>query len=306
MEDPILDALISSTGYQDISCQPSGYVIRFTMRDRGRIKGLAKDNDTFYLDNKDFEDIPISFLLHSEVNPEQDQYWQYWTLRGKLHRENGPAYVHYDGIKQWAIRRFFYFGLPHRENGPAKEEYLGLIIDVDSLPNHFIEKWDQANFEWFQYGKHKEQHARWAQLEGGQCYRRKKDRLLDSPQDFSPTLQAKRANVQWTSWLYDPTKDKDGIAPERLTFIDLEEDYVRGELRKRRCEGLDGAWTYNGKLYVVDERDKATWVYRFNESVFKNLLTDLGFWSGPVYRDGETEFLFLSEFNACYGSPKLD
>jgi hypothetical protein len=40
-----------------------------------------------------------------------------WFLRGKLHREDGPAYEGADGTKQWHLN-----GELHRTDGPAIEE----------------------------------------------------------------------------------------------------------------------------------------------------------------------------------------
>ena len=40
-----------------------------------------------------------------------------WYLRGRWHREDGPAIEWADGRKQWRLN-----GLLHRENGPAIEQ----------------------------------------------------------------------------------------------------------------------------------------------------------------------------------------
>ena len=39
-----------------------------------------------------------------------------WTVKGKLHREDGPALIFADGGSYWYLN-----GLLHRENGPAIE-----------------------------------------------------------------------------------------------------------------------------------------------------------------------------------------
>lgn len=39
-----------------------------------------------------------------------------YTLRGKLHRIDGPAVLHADGTREWWVG-----GLLHREDGPAIE-----------------------------------------------------------------------------------------------------------------------------------------------------------------------------------------
>jgi hypothetical protein len=43
-----------------------------------------------------------------------------WTLHGKLHREDGPAFVWFDGSQEW-----YRHGKRHRENGPAVENAKG-------------------------------------------------------------------------------------------------------------------------------------------------------------------------------------
>ena len=44
--------------------------------------------------------------------------WQWWTLNGLLHREDGPAVI--GTHESWYIN-----GLRHRENGPAIEYHNG-------------------------------------------------------------------------------------------------------------------------------------------------------------------------------------
>jgi hypothetical protein len=43
-----------------------------------------------------------------------DEYWE--LPNGKMHREDGPAVVYFDGDKEWWIN-----GKLHRKNGPAVE-----------------------------------------------------------------------------------------------------------------------------------------------------------------------------------------
>ena len=40
---------------------------------------------------------------------------QRWCLNGKLHREDGPAWIRADGAKVWYLN-----GKRHREDGPAE------------------------------------------------------------------------------------------------------------------------------------------------------------------------------------------
>ena len=70
------------------------------------------------------------------VYPDGDKYW---SLKGKLHREDGPAIEYGDGTKKWYLndtlhredgpaiefndgtKKWFLNGELHRENGPAIE-----------------------------------------------------------------------------------------------------------------------------------------------------------------------------------------
>ena len=54
---------------------------------------------------------------------------QEWRLNGKLHREDGPAFVSADGTQKWYLN-----GKLHREDGPA-------II----RPNGDMEWWIEGN-----------------------------------------------------------------------------------------------------------------------------------------------------------------
>ena len=45
-------------------------------------------------------------------------YWK--NNKGKLHREDGPAWEYVNGTKEWLLN-----GQRHRENGPAFEEANG-------------------------------------------------------------------------------------------------------------------------------------------------------------------------------------
>ena len=49
-----------------------------------------------------------------EIGPDGEKRW---TLNGKLHREDGPAFEEPDGSKFWYLN-----GNLHREDGPAVEE----------------------------------------------------------------------------------------------------------------------------------------------------------------------------------------
>jgi len=56
--------------------------------------------------------------LHREDGPayEKENGAKHWWLHGKRHREDGPAVEHPDGSKGWYLN-----GKLHREDGPARE-----------------------------------------------------------------------------------------------------------------------------------------------------------------------------------------
>ena len=55
-----------------------------------------------------------------EYTVQVDENATRWYLNGKLHREDGPAYVGASGTKQWYLN-----GELHREDGPAVEDASG-------------------------------------------------------------------------------------------------------------------------------------------------------------------------------------
>lgn len=297
MEDPTLDALKRDTEYEHIHARPSGYVIRVENRNRARIKGLVRNRDGFYLDYTKFDTIPISFLIE---DPHSGQTWQYWTLRKKMHRENGPAYVHYDPNSNSLTRRYFYFGLGHNDHGPFQEAYSGYTIDVDTFPSHFIETWDRADYEWMVHGDTTKKYTRWARLGSGQCYRRKLNRELDSPEDFGPTLLVDKLSLEFLDWMYVKERQREGVMPHKLEFTNLSEDYVKGKLTGRHCDSLVSSWIKEGKLHTPAFEGEESWISRFSDGVRKNLLKYMDIWGGDIYPDEEAEFLFLTEFNSYY------
>ncbi len=301
MEDPILESLIQVTGWEDITPRPTAYVIRFGMKDRQMIKGLHKNADTFYLAYTEFNDVPICFLVEGETGP----VWQYWTLNQRLHREDGPAYVAYNPETKHMERHFHFNGLLHNHHGPAVEIYDDYDIDVDSLPDHTVETWETAEFRWMCYGQNQKLYGRWGYTTEGQCYRSKKNRRFEAPEGFEPTFSAAKLSIEWTDWVYNPLRDKDGIVPHKLVFFEFEEVWQDGELKSRNCNNLEGSWLYQGKMYSWHDDEKkrsAPWVTTFTERVRKNLLEDLSIWEGPIFADAGIEFLFLTEFNSCYDS----
>ncbi len=300
MEDPILDALKRATGYEDIHARPSGYVIRIDQRNRSKIKGLVRNQAGFYLEHNEFDNVPLSFIVEDEPT---ERTWQYWTLHKRMHREDGPAYIYYDALRGDMSRRYYYFGLGHRANGPFQEVYYDFSIDVNTFHTHFLESWSSAKFEWMIHGDATKQYTRWANLGKGQCYRRKIDRVLDSPEDFGPTFEVDRLTLEFVDWVYVKDKLKDGgVLPHEMHFVDLAENYDKGKLTDRWCEELNATWVSNGQRYAPAFEGEESWISRFNDSVRKNLLKYIDIWNGDVYPDEEAEFLFLTEFNNYHDS----
>lgn len=65
----------------------------------------------------------ITILLNGgEMHDHRDGTKQYFNKYGKLHRENGPAFIFLNG-KQW-----WYNGKLHREDGPACEYITGFNV----------------------------------------------------------------------------------------------------------------------------------------------------------------------------------
>ena len=297
MEDPILDALKRATGYDDITPRPSGYVIRVEVYNRSKIKGLVRGKDGFWLDHDEFQNVPISFVME---DPHTEKVWQYWSLKKTIHREGGPAYICYDPRNKTLERRYYYNGLEHNDHGPYWELFKGYEIDVDTFINHYVETWVEATFTWMIHGDLTKQHTRYAHLEDGQWYRRKSDRMLDSPTGFSPTFRVRKAFIEFTDWLYKRKRERDGIYPHKLTFDNLAENYERGVLTDRWCDELVATWLYNGKTYAPAFEGEVSWISEFTERVKQALLKDINIWEGSIYKDEEAEFIFLTEFNTFY------
>lgn len=300
MEDPILDALKRATGYDRIYAQPSGYVIRVDFNCRSKVKGMQPSQNGFYLAHDEFDRIPISFLLETPSGTT----WQYWTLNKRVHRENGPAYIQYNEKEKTLLRRYYYYGLGHREDGPWQEMYHGYTIDVDTFPGHYMETWGHAMVEWMVHGNITNKFTRWAELGAGQCYRHKRSRQLDSPEDFSPTFQVVGTNIKFIDWENYPEKDKVGVRPSVLGFKELHEDYSKGVLTSRWSDEMVGSWYYDGKLYTPAFEGEESWISKFTNSVEKNLLKSFDIWGGEIYQDDEAEFLVLTEFNSFIPTEK--
>ena len=68
---------------------------------------------------------------HDEmIQMSMDEYGtKRWTLNGKMHRDDGPAFEYDDGSKEW-----YFNGKLHREDGPAVE-------------------YDDGSKAWYQHGK---------------------------------------------------------------------------------------------------------------------------------------------------------
>jgi hypothetical protein len=87
----------------------------------------TSDTESVYIrflgNRPDYISFDKSTLLHRVNGPAVLSYdyskkslLQWWYKEGKLHREDGPAFVDMDGSKY-----YYMHGLLHRENGPAVE-----------------------------------------------------------------------------------------------------------------------------------------------------------------------------------------
>ena len=74
---------------------------------------------------------------------------KYWSLNGKLHREDGPAVERSDGSKEWWLN-----GKCHREDGPAIEHPDGTkgwyLNGKRTHPETIVDLWlERGVFCWY-------------------------------------------------------------------------------------------------------------------------------------------------------------
>jgi len=75
-----------------------------------------------------------------------------WYQNGKMHRDNGPAYISANGHKEWYVN-----GEMHRDGGPAWIDSAGQTQWIQHGKRHRIEgpavEWEDGSVEWYQRGK---------------------------------------------------------------------------------------------------------------------------------------------------------
>ena len=80
---------------------------------------------------------------------------EYWIVKGKFHREDGPAYIKYDKGLAYDIR-WYINGNYHRENGPAKVLYdpdTELLITEEWYKNGLLHRYDGPALIYYKNGE---------------------------------------------------------------------------------------------------------------------------------------------------------
>lgn len=78
---------------------------------------------------------------------------KFWlNSNGDLHREDGPAVIKTNGIKEWWVN-----GERHREDGPAFEDFHGNYFWYQNRELHRTDgpavEWEDGDKAWFLNGK---------------------------------------------------------------------------------------------------------------------------------------------------------
>jgi hypothetical protein len=89
------------------------------------------------------------------MNPIIDEFGTvlYYNAKQQLHREDGPAKIHYNGTKKW-----YFNGNLHRENGPAIEWGDGYFLLDDCIEGDWYfegqrHRLDGPAIDWHNYKK---------------------------------------------------------------------------------------------------------------------------------------------------------
>lgn len=304
--DPLLEEIKTSTGWNQVVKKDSGYVITFHEGDASKIRGLAKNDTTFYLTFEKLTTVPICFHIIRH-----DRHFQYWTLNDQLHRSGDkPAYIMYDERGKRYHRRWYWHGLMHRIGGPAEEAATGYSLDDSSYESHTREEFKHLEMEWWTEGVRNtgmDGIPIWANVEEGWRYRNKATGLIDSPNDGA-AFYADGAKVEWDNpggrmveW-QDRRNEAGELRPTRMIMTNVSEIYHQGKLEKRNCQFFEMQWSQAGR--ELDGRSPK--MVQFNEAVKDNLLTELNIWNGSLLGDAETELILVSEFDRIYNSEELD
>jgi hypothetical protein len=286
-----VEELQVATGWKDISLVGESIVLRFDIQEMKCITGLKQGTDCLYLEFDEFKQIPISFLV-----TQGNTVHQYWTIGNRLHRTGDlPAYVAYDPDKDRILRRWYWNGLKHRLTGPAQEMTKGFkVADIDGFSNFYQETWDYMTLEWFQEGfPSRFPYCAKATLEEGQRIKNKTTNRVQSPREDLPALVVENCTLEW-----DNFKPNQEFRPVKAMIMELRELHNSdGEITGRECSQCDFTWQRGEDIFPAQQHTA------FNE-VFKcDLFPLIDLW-GPFYREEDTEFILITEFNRIDGSSK--
>lgn len=303
----IIEELKSATGWNGIAETNSGYVITFNESDAHLIRGLSKNNSTFYLEFDSFSDIPLCFHIIRH-----GRHFQYWTIHNQLHRsDDKPAYIMYDPGGNRYHQRWYWHGLLHRLGGPAEEFTQGYKVDKTSYDSHIKEEFKSMEMEWWREGvisNGLNGIPIWAKIEDGWRCKNKTTGLLDWPDDEWPAFYAKKVKIEWSNTggrlinYNGRTDSTDELRPMSLLAFNFSETYSQGKLNIRSCEFFEMEWAQGVKEINTNSDN----IILFNNTIRDDLLTELNLWNGRLLGDSETELILLSEFNRICKSEKLD
>jgi hypothetical protein len=307
MTDRILEEIKTATGWNQVAKEDSGYVITFHEREAHQIKGLSKNDTTFYLAFESLSAIPICFYIIRH-----GRHFQYWTLNDQLHRsDDKPAYIMYDQEGNRYHRRWYWHGLMHRTGGPAEESVQGYNPDHTTYNSHIKEEFKRMEMEWWSEGIRSnggEGIPIWASADDGWRCKNKVTGLLDWPDEDWPAFFANCVKIEWENPgarmidYFDKSSYSGELRPTRLVATNVSEKYLQGELTDRACEFFEMQWALGDKE-IYHNTDK---MVKFNDAIKTELLTGLNFWKGSLLSDAETDLILTSEFNRIYNSEKLD
>ena len=280
----VIEELQIATGWKNISLVNETIVLKLDLSEMKSVKGLKQGKDCLYLDLNDFDEYPISFVVTAS-----DNVHQYWTLGGQLHRINDlPAYVAFDPVKDRIVRKWYWNGLKHRTTGPAQTLTKGFKVEeLSGFPGFYIESWEYMTLEWFQEGfASRFPYCSEAKLENGQRIKNSKTNITESPQDDLPALVVENAVMSWDTFV--PSEE---FRPVSADIIDLHEIYnAEGTITRRECSSCNFTWRSGSEVFDGNKHQK------FNEIFGDELFSAIDLW-GPFYKDDQTEFLLISEFN---------
>jgi len=272
-----------ATGWKDINLVGDSIVVRLDIAEMKCITGLKQGNDCLYLEFEEFKQIPISFLV-----TQGDTVHQYWTIGQRLHRTNDlPAYVSYDPDNDRIIRRWYWNGLKHRTTGPAQEMTKGFkVSDIDGFSDFYQETWDYMTLEWFQEGfASRFPYCAKATLEEGQRIKNKTTNRVQSPRKDLPALVIESCTLEWDN--FNPSME---FRPVSATIMELRELNDGEQVTERECSRCDFTWQRGDDVFPANDHTA------FNEMFKHDLFSLVDLW-GPFYKEEDTEFILITEFN---------